>query len=110
MNKIILPLACGLLAVGCTQVRGFQYAEDGNLTVAEARQAAIVAQAEADALWEIAGEHERTANHLAGQAEGIARTVGAPELVSGLIGAAAGLFVPAPRLRKKNAEAPATQP
>tara|TARA_Y100001938_G_C7782131_1_gene278401 strand:+ start:98 stop:481 length:384 start_codon:yes stop_codon:yes gene_type:complete len=92
-------------ASGCSNVKGFAYADDGVLTAGQARQAAAVAQAEADALNSIANEQDRTAQGILNAVDTAASSVGAPEIVSALIGAAGALFIPPPGSRRKREQA-----
>lgn len=97
----VSALAYLCVSAGCSQVKGFAYADDGVMNATQARQAAAVAQAEADALNSIANEQDRSARQILGAVDTAASTLGAPEIVSGLIGAAATLFVPPPGTRRK---------
>ena len=109
--KTILALTATCTVIGCGQIRGFQYASDGTLTAGEARQAASVAQAEANALNDIADQHDQTTRRVIETTGTILEQVGAPEIISALVGAAAALFVPPPGSRKKkNAELVKVEP
>ena len=94
---------------GCSEVRGFAYAGDGPLTSSQARYAAEVASAEADALRRIADEQDRSARGMLDAVDSVASSIGAPEIVSALIGAAGGLFITPPTRRKRKVEPAATE-
>lgn len=107
---VILAVAAFSVAsavVGCSEVRGFQYAGDGVIEPRSAREAAIVARAEADALEQIAAEQTDATRRGFAAAEDAAAAVGAPEIVAGLIGAASTLFVPPPGTRRRQERAAA---
>ena len=93
--------AAALSQFGCSNVKGFQYASDGPLTAGEARNAAMMAQAEADALNQIADGNDRQATSFVNAAKSIADQVGAPAAIGTAIGALSTLWVPPPRRRKK---------
>lgn len=93
--------AVAAAVVGCSNIKGFQYAGDGAIEPRTAREAAIVARAEADALEQIAEEQTETTRRGFSAAEDVASAIGAPEVVAGLIGAASTLFVPPPGTRRR---------
>ena len=108
-QKMIAILEIGVIALafavvfvvffGCQPVKGFQYA-NGNLSSLEARNAAAVARAEAEALENIAAENDRTATRLVNTASNLANDLGAGG-VGAVIGALSTLWVPPPRRKKK---------
>ena len=102
---IFAIFAAGLSQFGCSNVKGFQYASDGPLTAGEARNAALMAQAEADALNRIAEGNDRQATSFVNAAKSIADQVGAPAAVGTAIGALSTLWVPPPGRRKKKEQA-----
>ena len=65
------------------------------------RSAAAVARAEADALDEIADQNEGIIRQVVGAAQSAASGLGAPALLTGLIGAGAGFVVPSPGQRRR---------
>ena len=65
------------------------------------RSAAAVARAEADALDEIADQNEGIIRQVVGAAQSAASGLGAPAVLTGLIGAAGGFLVPTPGQRKR---------
>lgn len=103
----VLSLLVGIVAVfftGCADVKGFAYTGDGMMSASQARQAAAVASAEAAALNEIADQQDATAQGILGAVDQAASAIGAPEIVSALIGAAGTLFIPPPGSRRKREE------
>jgi len=78
------------------------------------RSAAAVARAEADALDQIADQNEGVIRQVVGTVQQAAESLGAPALLTGLIGAGAGFVVPSPGQRRRErlaaAEAKATPP
>ena len=65
------------------------------------RSAAAVARAEADALDEIADQNEGIIRQVVGAAQSAASGLGAPAVLTGLLGAAGGFLVPTPGQRKR---------
>jgi len=65
------------------------------------RKAAALARAEADALDQIADQQTQSLQQAVGASQEVASMLGAPEVVTGLIGAIAGILVPSPIKRKK---------
>ena len=98
---LIIGLAC---LSACSSVQGFRATTDGNLGPEEAHRAAIVARAEADALEQIAQSQYEQRGRAVNLAKQASTTLGAPEVVTGLVGALGGLFLPSPIKRKKPAE------
>lgn len=110
MRFVILTIVWAALSTGCS-VRGFRNLPDDQLTTpSQLRSAAAVARAEADALEQIADQHEGVIRQVLGTAQQTADSLGAPAIVTGLIGAAGGFLVPTPgqRRREKIAAAEAT--
>lgn len=93
---------CGLvvLSSGCS-VNGFRSVPDGLTTPSQLRSAAAVARAEADALDQIAEEREGAIQQVIQTAQGVADQIGAPALLTGLLGAAGGWLVPTPGQRRR---------
>ena len=65
------------------------------------RSAAAVARAEADALDQIADQNEGVIRQVIGTAQQAAESLGAPAILTGLMGAAGGFLVPTPGQRKR---------
>jgi hypothetical protein len=65
------------------------------------RSAAAVARAEADALDQIADQNEGVIRQVVGTAQQAAESLGAPAILTGLLGAGAGFLVPTPGQRKR---------
>ena len=61
----------------------------------------MVARAEADALDQIADQQEGVIRQVVGAAQSAAESLGAPAIVTGLIGAGAGFMVPTPGQRRR---------
>ena len=61
----------------------------------------MIARAEADALDQIADQQEGIIRQIVGAAQQTAESLGAPALVTGLIGAAGGFLVPSPGQRRR---------
>jgi hypothetical protein len=60
-----------------------------------------VARAEADALDQIADQNEGIIRQIIGAAQSAASGLGAPAVLTGLLGAAGGFLVPTPGQRKR---------
>ena len=86
---------------GCSSLQGFGSLSDGTATTTEMRKAAALARAEADALDQIADQQTQSLQQAVGASQEVASMLGAPEVVTGLIGALAGILVPSPIKRKK---------
>lgn len=91
---------CLLLSSGCS-VRGFENIPDGPTTPGQLRGAASIARAEAQALDDLADQQEGVIRQVVGAAQSAAETLGAPAIVTGLIGAGAGFIVPTPGQRRR---------
>lgn len=100
MRYGIWMLACLLSSGGCT-VRGFSNLPDGATTSSQLRSAAAVARAEADALDEIADQRQDVIDRTIATVQGVADQIGAPAVLTGLLGAGAGFFVPTPGQRRR---------
>ncbi len=88
------------LNCGCS-VRGFQNVPDGPTSPSQLRSAAAIARAEATALDEVADQQEGVIRQTLGAAKQAAESLGAPAVLTGLIGAGAGFLVPTPGQRKR---------
>ena len=88
---------------GCSSVIGFRSLSDGQAGTPELRKAAATARAEADALDAIADQQSEQLRQAVDGAHGLAESLGAPELVTGLIAGLGGMLVPSPIRRKKPA-------
>lgn len=98
---LIIGLAC---LNACSSVQGFRASTDGTMGPEEAHRAAIVARAEADALEQIAQSQYEQRGRVVNLATEASSSLGAPEVVTGLVGALGGLFLPSPIKRKKQPE------
>ena len=86
---------------GCSSLQGFGSLSDGAASTTEMRKAAALARAEADALDQIADQQSQSLRDALGASQDIARTLGAPEIVTALIAGVGGLLIPSPIRRKK---------
>ena len=100
MRYAILICGCLVLSTGCS-VRGFSNLPDGPAMPSTLRSAAAVARAEADALDQIADQNEGIIRQVIGAAQQAASGLGAPAVLTGLLGAAGGFFVPTPGQRRR---------
>lgn len=105
MRFVILICVC-LASSGCS-VNGFSNLPDGPTTPSQLRSAAAVARAEATALEEVADQQEGVIRSVVGAAQSAAESLGAPAIVTGLIGAGAGFVVPTPGQRRREKAAAA---
>ena len=96
-----LSIVASMTSSGCSRVNGFRSLSDGPAGTPELRKAAATARAEADALDAIADEQTQQLRRAVDGAQGLAESLGAPELVTGLIAGLGGLLVPSPIKRKK---------
>ena len=94
MRYGIWMLACLLSSGGCT-VRGFSNLPDGATTSSQLRRA------EADALDQIADQRQDVIDRTIATVQGVADQIGAPAVLTGLLGAGAGFFVPTPGQRRR---------
>ena len=88
---------------GCSSLQGFGSLSDGAASTTEMRKAAALARAEADALDQIADQQSQSLRDAFEASQDIARTLGAPEVVTALIAGVGGLLIPSPIRRKKPA-------
>jgi len=86
---------------GCSSLTGFGSLSDGLASTPTLRNAAATARAEADALDAIADQQTAHLRQAVDGAQDVARSLGAPELVTGLIAGLGGLLIPSPIRRKK---------
>lgn len=100
MRYGILICAFLFLNSGCS-VQGFTNIPDGPTTPGQLRSAAAIARAEAAALDEVADQQEGVIRQVVGAAQSAAESLGAPAIVTGLIGAGAGFIVPTPGQRRR---------
>ena len=94
-------LTCVLLALSGCSVQGFRTIPDGLTTPSQLRQGAAVSRAEAQALEQMADEQEGVIREITGTAQQMAESLGAPALLTGLIGAGAGFMVPTPGQKRR---------
>ena len=104
----ILILAFLVLSLyGCT-LKGFANVPEGQLTTpTQLRSAAAVARAEAQALDQIADNQEGFIRDMLSKVQGAAESLGAPALLTGLLGGAAGFLTPTPGQRRRQDQAKA---
>ena len=88
---------------GCSNLQGFGSLSDGAAGSTELRQAAATARAEADALDAIADQQTQQIRQAVDGAQQLATTLGAPELITGIIAGIGGLLIPSPIRKKKPA-------
>lgn len=100
MRFVILTFVSAALSCGCS-VQGFSNIPDGPTMPSQLRSAAAVARAEADALDQIADQNEGVMRQVVGTVQSAAESLGAPALLTGLLGAGAGFLVPTPGQRKR---------
>ena len=100
MRYASLICVCLFLSAGCS-VRGFSNLPDGPTMPSQLRSAAAIARAEADALEQIADQNEGVIRQVLGSAEQVAGGLGAPAVLTGLLGAAGGFLVPTPGQRRR---------
>ena len=97
----ILTLGLTTLNAGCT-LNGFRNIPTGQPTTpTELRSAAAIARAEAVALEEIADQREGQLERFMDSAQQAAEGLGAPAVLTGLLGAAGGFLVPSPSQRRR---------
>lgn len=106
---------CGILIIaflllnltGCT-VKGFANVPEGQPTTpTQLRSAAAIARAEAQALDQIADNQEGFIRDMVSKVQGAAESLGAPALLTGLLGGAAGFLTPTPGQRRRQDQAKA---
>jgi len=92
---------------GCT-VKGFANVPDNQPTTpTQLRSAAAIARAEAQALDQIADNQEGFIRDMVSKVQGAAESLGAPALLTGLLGGAAGFLTPTPGQRRRQDQAKA---
>lgn len=97
----ILTFGLATLNAGCT-LNGFRNIPTGQPTTpTELRSAAAIARAEAVALEEIADQREGQLQRFMDSAQQAAEGLGAPAVLTGLMGAAGGFLVPSPSQRRR---------
>ena len=96
-------IATILIVSGCQGIKGFQYANNGAISSSEARNAAAMARAEANALDAIAAENDATAHRVINTAGGLVDDLGIGGIggIGAAIGALSTLWVKPPRRKKK---------
>ena len=102
--RLIASITASLFLSGCS-VKGFPQMDDGFHTPGQLRSAAAIAKAQGQALEEIANQQQGMMQTALSAAEGLAGAVGAPAVLTGLLGAAGGFLVPTPAQRKRVAQA-----
>jgi len=88
------------LNTGCS-VKGFPQLDGTFHTPQQLRSAAAIATAQGQALNEIADQQQGMIASFLDTAQGVAAGVGAPAVLTGLLGAAGGFLVPTPGQRKR---------
>ena len=100
MRYAILIGVLAMLSSGCS-VKGFQNIPDGPTTPSQLRAAATIARAEAEALDGVADQQEGMIREVVGTLQSATESLGAPAILTGLIGASAGLVVPSPGQKRR---------
>ena len=103
MRSILFLLALPILS-GCS-VKGFPQLEGDFHSPGQLRSAAAIAKAQGMALEEIADQQQGMLQSVLQTAEGVAGSLGAPAVLTGLLGAAGGFLVPTPAQKKRVAQA-----
>ena len=103
MRSILFLLALPILSA-CS-VKGFPQLEGDFHSPGQLRSAAAIAKAQGQALEEIADQQQGMIQSVLATAEGVAGSLGAPAVLTGLLGAAGGFLVPTPAQRKRVAQA-----
>lgn len=101
MRFIPFLLALPILS-GCS-VKGFPQLEGDFHSPGQLRSAAAIAKAQGMALEEIADQQQGMIQSVLQTAEGVAGSLGAPAVLTGLLGAAGGFLVPTPGQRRREA-------
>ena len=101
MRFIPFLLALPILS-GCS-VRGFPQLEGDFHSPGQLRSAAAIAKAQGQALEEIADQQQGMIQSVLQTAEGVAGSLGAPAVLTGLLGAAGGFLVPTPGQKRREA-------
>lgn len=100
MRFAIWMFVCLCSSAGCS-VTGFRTVPDGLTTPSQLRSAAAVARAEAEALDAVADEQQGVIDRTVATVQNVADQLGAPAVLTGLIGAGAGFMVPTPGQRRR---------
>ena len=87
-------------STGCS-VKGFPQLDGTFHTPQQLRSAAAIATAQGKALTEIADQQQGMITSFLDTAQGVAAGVGAPAVLTGLLGAAGGFLVPTPGQRRR---------
>ena len=95
-----LIIGLGTLSA-CSSLQGFGSLSDGAASTTEMRKAAALARAEADALDQIVDQQNAQLRQAVDGAQDLAVSLGAPELITGLIAGLGGLLLPSPIRKKK---------
>ncbi len=101
----LIASTTALLFLSACSVKGSPQMDDGFHTPGQLRSAAAIAKAQSQALEEIADQQQGMIQNALSVAEGVAGSVGAPAVLTGLLGAAGGFLVPTPAQRKRVAQA-----
>jgi hypothetical protein len=101
MRFIPFLLALPILS-GCS-VKGFPQLEGDFHSPGQLRSAAAIAKAQGQALEEIADQQQGMIQSVLQTAEGVAGSLGAPAVLTGLLGAAGGFLVPTPGQKRREA-------
>jgi len=88
------------LNTGCS-VKGFPQLDGTFHTPQQLRSAAAIATAQGQALNEIADQQQGMITSVFETAQGVAEGLGAPAVLTGLLGAAGGFLVPTPGQRRR---------
>jgi hypothetical protein len=96
----VLIIVSGISS-GCSSLQGFGSLSDGTASTTEMRKAAALARAEADALDQIVDQQNAQIRQAVDGAQDLAVSLGAPELITGLIAGLGGLLLPSPIRKKK---------
>lgn len=102
--RLIALITVFLFLSGCS-VKGFPQLEGDFHTPGQLRSAAAIAKAQGQALEEIADQQQGMIQSVLATAEGVAGSLGAPAVLTGLLGAAGGFLVPTPSQKKRIAQA-----
>jgi len=103
MKSTLFLLALPILSA-CS-VKGFPQLEGDFHSPGQLRSAAAIAKAQGMALEEIADQQQGMIQSVLATAEGVAGSLGAPAVLTGLLGAAGGFLVPTPAQKKRVAQA-----
>ncbi len=87
-------------SIGCS-VKGFPQLDGTFHTPQQLRSAAAIATAQGQALSEIADQQQGMIGSVLSTAQRVAEGLGAPAVLTGLLGAAGGFLVPTPGQRRR---------